>query len=144
MLINEISYTGVSLSFPGLLGIPSDWTALAPHAQARLIHRLHLKIAPEIPEEFDENDKESITHNISLRLASAHRAYIAYGLAADPTRVQQLQRYRLPTGADADASWQIHLDHLQDAVSQFKILLTLLMPGLQLSHQGRTARRNAR
>lgn len=121
MLLNDISYTGVTLSFPGFLGLPSDPTAFAAHAQARLIHGLHLRVAPEVPDEFDPGDKETLAHNISLRLASAHRAYIAHGLAADPTKVKQVQQYRLPIGADADASWEIHLQYLQDAVSLFKI-----------------------
>jgi hypothetical protein len=122
MLISEISYTGVTLSFPGLLGVPSDRTAFAAHAQARLIRSLHLKIAPVIPHEFDDTDRGLVTHNISLRLASAHRAYIAHGLAENTASVRQVQAYRLPIGPDADASWEIHLQYLLDAVSQFNIL----------------------
>jgi hypothetical protein len=117
MLIQDISYTGITLSFPGLLGVPSDRTAFAAHAQASLIRRLHLQVAPVIPKEFSRDDVEEVAHNVCLRLASAHRAYIAHGLAEDSTLVRQVQGYRLPIGADADASWAIHLQYLLDAVS---------------------------
>lgn len=119
MIVSQISLNGIALSFPGQLGIPSDHRSLAAHAQALLIRQIYQRALPTIPTHLHNQTRATIAHNVSRRLVAANRAYTAFGIASKPEKIKNLEGYRLPVGPDADASWNIHIAHLKDAVSIF-------------------------